>query len=258
MRTPKTPKVESIGSSIVFALMVWASLAQIAPRYFQIDNIPTISIWLLLPIAGGWVLWLLFALNQRVRESSQVAVLPNSPVVLSGFEFYPSRNQLAVHRHLVKNIEAANEVWLLWNVGTEGGAKNITRTGKITRVLLADPRSEAVGMLAGAINRDRRDLVSDILVLTKQSLDNRVPVKWFCTMISDTVTIGNPRDPSRAWLQLETVLPAVESGDRPALRIERSKFDALFDAVKASYEERWKDSTNVEPTKELIATLERP
>jgi hypothetical protein len=209
--------------------------------------------WGLAAFTIGWILWLL---NSIQRRTDHAAIVPNEPILLSGFEFYPRRDLLKVHRPLSQTVTSARELWLLWNAGTEGGSQNITKSGKVRRVLLPHPKSQALTFLAKAVDRDKQDIISDILVLTKQSLDNNVEVKWFNSMVADTITIGDPRDEAVAWAQLETVIPCVESGERPAIRIERQQFGSLFDTLKRAYEQRWTDRGNITPDRRLISEFE--
>ena len=168
----------------------------------------------------------------------------NSPIRLPGFEFYPSRQVLSVHRPLKEHIKSADSVWALWNVGTTAWAQDVAKVGRITRLLLPNPRSAAVLVLAASIHRHAKDeLAPDIKGLTKQAMAAGVEVRWHNHMAADTLTIGNPESRSAGWVLCESVIPLSGATERPSYRITQDAYPDLFAELLRVYEALWAEAT---------------
>ena len=132
---------------------------------FLLDSLPIVT-WLLAALGLVWI-------GQRLARGSQPSVattilsatapsttsptlIPtkqlNVPVLVPerGFEFYPGRDTLPPERQLRAHIESAkDQVWALWNTGTEAFQAKMLETGRIKKLLLPHP-DEVASLLAAA------------------------------------------------------------------------------------------------------------
>jgi len=226
-------------------------------------------------ILGGFcILWgvtHLLGLNsmrwtiRRVDGGSQPhlenPIADNEPFKLHGFEFYPSRDALRLHRPLLKQLASADMVWALWNTGTQARTDNAVERANIQRLILPHPDSPYLALLAQTILYDNvKALRSDILGITKQMLserqaqerlgevgERRLPeTRWYRGLIGNTITIGNPLHQNPySWIILETHVPMTSAPDRPSFVVWRQPLETLFNSLFQAYLELW--NTSEEP-----------
>ncbi|HEY3162037.1 MAG TPA: hypothetical protein VGJ78_23910 [Vicinamibacterales bacterium] len=190
--------------------------------------------------AGG--VWFYFKRYRPLKHAPHggdtPAVIPNTPVIVSGFRFYPSRDALSQGLTLKQQIESADEIWALWHAGSHVSNQGVLKTGRVKRILLSDPSGPSFNSFCSAIGKQPQHIRNDIERLTTEATNLGVPVRWWVGHISNTLMIGNP-DSINGWLHFETLFPNVEAGERPSFRIGRQEFSSLFQHLKKAYEQMW-------------------
>lgn len=217
-------------------------------------NVGLLLLGLTLLVPGSW--WRL--LPRRTAESHAAAppkLERNAPVVLNGFEFYPGRRWLPPARTLRAQVDSAKEeVWALWNTGTEAFQAKILETGQIKKLLLPHP-DEVAPQLAGAEGADpdkiRREIVDLTRLAQRIARDNSLPISvmWYRHAPRNTLMIGDPtsRGYETTWLWIEEFQPTTPSDMRSILRLEGRWFPTSCAAFINYYLNTWNHAAVTPP-----------
>ncbi|MBI4197858.1 MAG: hypothetical protein HY533_01955 [Chloroflexi bacterium] len=186
----------------------------------------------------------------------------NEPIKLNGFEFYPSRDALRLHRPLLKQLRSAAIIWAVWNTGAQARTDDAVNQCNIEQLVLPHPDSPYIELLASTVSHDSADaLRSDIRAITRQMLDKReeqiqsgelgarrvANVRWYRGLIGNSITIGDPLHMNpNTWILVEVLGAETAAPGRPSFIIWRQPFNTLFDNVFQSYQRLWLNSE--EPT----------
>lgn len=193
------------------------------------------------------------------EESDWTAKIVDSAIIGSGFEFFPSRDVLSHHHSLTERISSVSTIWALWPAGTHAtGVINAIQTGNIRRLILPYPSDSTIKSLASLVRGQPEDIFNDIKrtankALTKRNeqdikqdvpKEERVEVRWYYGMITNSITLGNPKPLSKdSWIQVENLIPsATENRSSYSLDYEATPFKNLFTTVISDYEQLWHNS----------------
>ena len=164
-------------------------------------------------------------------------------IVHHGFEFNVNRDALSKRRNISQILEEADSVWALWNTGQDAWRRHLLRNPKIKRLILPDPHSDAIQLLASGRGRQHHELMTEITFTTNEAKAGGIPIKWFFGLIGNTMTFVNPES-GHGWVQVEVVFAPMESQTCPSFRIDQDgPYRALYDALMDVYNKTWDAST---------------
>lgn len=168
-------------------------------------------------------------------------------IIVDDFEFNIDRDALSKRRNLNQILEEADCVWALWNTGQDAWRRHLLRNPKIKRLILPDPHSDALQLLASGRGRQHYELVTEITATTGEAKEGGIPVRWFFGLIGNTMTFVNPES-GHGWVQIEVVFAPMDSQTCPSFRVNQDgPYRSLYDALLEVYNKVWDASKPAPP-----------
>jgi hypothetical protein len=195
-------------------------------------------------------------------EDAQGELLPfyerQSGVIVQGFEFFSSRDNLVGKYPISDWIKTREPIWGLWVTGTAACTNRVMEKANITKLILPHPGTITDEFAKGFGRKGERvakRIIQHIMDITREALDeeerrNAEILHWHNLSIGNTITIGNPESPG-SWFILETLIAGTDISGRPSIRVENIKpFEDLFKGIKGAFDYYWKHSQP--PTEEEV------
>ncbi len=170
--------------------------------------------------------------------------------LFASFQKYFRRNysKRSVLSGLDEELSKTKESWALWQTGTF--ARNVGDSVfiKLKQLILVDPTSPYLEIIASEVNRTPEAVISDIRETTRKAEQFGVKVKWYSGTISETMVLGNPRT-IRGWIRLESGYPRREAQNRSGRTVYRIFDWKLYRLLQNQYEEIWEKSRDADLTR---------
>jgi hypothetical protein len=228
----KMGAVGSLGSFLVglvlFGVQVWPwptiksakSLSSIVP----ISGIGAIVIFMII----GFVL-------------AGLSLYGSSRTNRNGVEFFENRDELNLRSGgLSSELEGVRRAWVMWPAGGSAVALIDERFKSIDKLLLMNPNLLAMEYAETFKAEGASAVANSIKELTKRAQRLHVPVLWYPYPYL-SIIINDPTSDT-AWARIELLLPGVEAGHRPSMKVTKSIHPHLFGKLIEMYDFMWKKS----------------
>ncbi len=154
------------------------------------------------------------------------------PAPAPGYEFWPRR---VTGPSLEILFSEAQDIWAAWVNGRAVRSQAGLRNSHITRLILVDPESEYVDVVARSEgDRPREELEAEIRHITNEAYRLGILVKWFRGPITSFM-LGNPTGGS-SWVKADLAALYIVPDDRPTCRIRDPQ---TVQTYRGMYERMW-------------------
>lgn len=159
----------------------------------------------------------------------------------SGVEFFQNRDELNLRSGgLSSELEGVRRAWVMWPAGGSVVALIDERFKSIEKLLLMNPNLLAMEYAETFKAEGVNAVVNSIKELTRRAQRLNVQVLWYPYPYL-SIIINDPMSDD-AWARIELLIPGVEAGHRPSMRVSKSTHPQLFGRLIEMYEYMWKKS----------------
>lgn len=143
----------------------------------------------------------------------------------------------------ISDYEGAEEVWVLWRIGTTAKTlpQEIWGNTHFTRLLMHHPKPNSgpyylKAHVMGFPNLTLNTLCQDIYTATSQA-PKHIDVRWFNGYLGDSVLIVNPNSTKKdGWIRIEVTTACSQGDDRPSILVKEKQYPKLFRTLVKNYE----------------------
>lgn len=153
-------------------------------------------------------------------------------------ELFENRDELNTRNGgLSSELARVRHAWVMWPAAGSVVAVTDERLKNIEKLLLMNPNLLAMEY-AETFKAESADAVTNAIKgLTKRAQRLNIPILWYPYPYLGIVI----NDPSAdtAWARIELLLPGIEAGHRPSVKVIKSIHPALFGRLIKMYEYMW-------------------
>jgi len=233
IKFPSFESVIHIAIAEVIVNAIWYGITKLVTIQSMARDWGFVILSVVVIVVVGWYL------GRRMQTRSQL-IKENK---VTGIESYPNRKALGAGIDV--ELENTDRAYVLWYTGYGARGHNIHRKGIIEKMILIDPRccfeEPFSSHIRNISKRTPEEVAQNIKVLTKESHEAEIEVRWLMSKPQDLIVISNPKTVN-AWIRVEPFDLAKNAKDWRSYRVYKDKLPDLFNTLSDKYMLLWLES----------------